>query len=92
MSAEWIGVLIAFAVFFLGLLGNVISTVWWASKITASLDILTTAVSEIKTILARHEATYYTKEEAAKDFAHANQQINALWGKVDKLQGLNNDN
>ena len=85
MTAEWIGVLIAFSVFFLGLIGNVISTVWWASRITASLDILTSAVSEIKSILAKHEATYYTKEEAAREFSHVKQQTDALWARIDKM-------
>ena len=61
------------------------STVWWMSKITTTLDILAASVGEIKSILARHEATYYTKEEAAKDFAHRDSRIDAAWNKLDKL-------
>lgn len=86
MSPEWVGVIIAFAVFFLGLMGNIVSTVWWASKITTTLTVLTNAVNDIKTVIARHEATYFTKEEAAREFTHIKQQTDALWKKVDKIQ------
>lgn len=68
------------------IVGHLCSTVWWMSKITTTLTLLTKAVEDIRSIIAKHEATYYTKEEAAREFSHVKQQTDALWNKVDKLQ------
>lgn len=67
-------------------LAHLCSTVWWMSKITTTLELLTKSVENINTVIARHEATYFTKEEAAREFTHVKQQTDALWKRVDKIQ------
>ena len=80
-----VGTVIAMLGLSIVVVAHLCSTVWWMSKITTTLDILAKSVDEIKNIIARHEATYYTKEEAAKDFAHRDAKIDAAWSKLDKL-------
>lgn len=81
-----IGVIIAICGLVIVVITHLCSTVWWMSKITTTLEILSTSVKDIKFIIAKHEATYFTKEEAAREFAHIKQQTDALWIRVDKLQ------
>jgi hypothetical protein len=86
MTAEWWGVVITGIIFLCGLLGNIITSVWWASKITTSIDILSSAVGDIKLIIAKHEASYVTKVDFEKDFGHLEKKVDAAWVKIDKLQ------
>lgn len=58
-------------------------TVWWMAKIQTTLQILITTVDSINSRVSTHEAKYYSKEEAAKDFSYRDQQIEALWRRVD---------
>lgn len=84
MPPEWIGVLIAGITLFLGLLGNVIVTVWWASKITTTLEILRSAVDEIKA----ERKTFVTKEENARDIGSFEKEAKAIWKNIDEIKIL----
>lgn len=61
------------------------ASVWWASQVTATMNFQNKVLESIQKSIQLHEATKYSKEDAAKDFAVRDQQIKAMWHKVDSL-------
>lgn len=78
-----IGAMIALGVF---LIGQLIAGIWWASKINTTLIIVERTLTEMLVRLSKHEADFYSKSESIKDFAHRDQQIDAMWRKLDNIQ------
>jgi hypothetical protein len=66
-------------------LAHTAGLIWWMSKITEKISSLVESFKLVSEKLAKHEATYYTKEEASKDFAYRDQRIDAAWKKIDQL-------
>lgn len=88
MSPEWVGVIIGGLTLAIGLMGNIIVTVWWASKITTTLEILRSAVEEIKA----ERKTFATKEEIARELGIADKENKAIWKNIDDIKLLLNHN
>lgn len=61
------------------------STIWWASKVNTTLMFVQTEIHKICEAILRHDASMYSKSEAAKDFSIRDQQIAVLFKKTDKL-------
>lgn len=80
------GQLVAIVGLIIVVIGHLCSTVWWMSKITTTLDILSKSVEGILAAIAKHEATYYSKEDAAKDFAYRDKEIEGMWERVDEIK------
>ena len=68
------------------LVGQLTAAIWWASKINTTLCIMTATLTSMNDRLTRHEASFFSKEEAAKDFAHRDIRIDAIGNKLDKIQ------
>lgn len=81
MTHEWTGVIISGIALFLGLLGNIVATVWWASKITTRLTILISTVDELN----MERKAMATKEELVREIAVLNKENIAVWKKIDYL-------
>jgi hypothetical protein len=60
--------------------------IWWMSRIDTTLKIMSETVKNMAELMSKHDALYYRKEDATKDFAMRDQQINAIWKKVDNLK------
>lgn len=69
---------------------HLVKTTWWMATLSANLEALRKTVESIQAIIMKHEATYYSKEDAAKDFAYRDQRINAAWEKIDELSSNGN--
>jgi len=61
------------------------TSIWWASKINTTLDFQRDILKNINDALKLYEYTKYSKEEAAKDFLIRDQQVSAIWKKIDYL-------
>lgn len=77
MEASWVAI-VSLGV---GLIVHLVSTVWWASKITTTLEIVRNNVKE----MLIDGKQYATKEELAEKLTSRDQQITAIWKKVDYL-------
>jgi predicted nucleic acid-binding Zn-ribbon protein len=66
------------------IVGHVCFSVWWASKITTTLDFLKDAVSEIGSEFKSHKALSYSKEEATQHNTRTADAFKALWTRVDE--------
>lgn len=63
------------------------TSIWWASKMNTSLSFLIKSMDGILRNITINEAVRYTKEEAAKDFALRDKQLDAIWKKLDSIHG-----
>ena len=61
-------------------------TVWWMSSVTTTLGILRKTIDALEKTIIKHESTYYSKEDAAKDFAYRDKTIKAAWDRIDKIE------
>jgi uncharacterized protein YoxC len=68
-----------------GLICHIVTTVWWASKITNILENAQKTLSELSIDMKAVNKTYVTKEDYAKDQGHTEKRLDAVWAKVDKL-------
>jgi hypothetical protein len=59
-------------------------TVWWMSKVNATLGFIGQQMNDIMKTVASHEATYAKKEDVTKDCVMMQRQIDAIWRKIDK--------
>lgn len=93
MSVEWWSVLIAGMVLFLGLIGHIIASIWWASRITvlvegAQISILNMA-NAFKDMTAEIKAfgsVYARKDDVVREMTLMEKQIQVMWDKLDKLK------
>ena len=69
----------------IAMVGHLVTSVWWASSITTRIEILIEKVNTIMETNSRHEATFATKEQVAKDFAHIETRVDAAWKKIDQI-------
>lgn len=93
MSSEWWGVIIAGLVLFLGLIAHVVSTVWWASRTTTLLEAtqssilaMSTALKEMTQEIKSFGSEYIRKEDAIREIALINKQLETMWTKYEKLK------
>lgn len=76
--AVWVGLVIVVLV-------HIVSTVWWASRVSAFLEIVQRDVQIVIDELKLARGVYTTKEEMAAAIAVQQKEISAVWKKLDKL-------
>lgn len=69
-----------------GVLGHIISTVWWAAKITTILGALQTTIADIALEVRAARHTYVTKEDVSRAFGIAEKEKDSMWDRIDSLR------
>lgn len=64
--------------------GHLCFSVWWASKITTTLDFLKGAAETIAGELKEHKASAFSKEDAVRHATYVKDQIDALSKRQDE--------
>lgn len=82
MTPEWIGAIIAFLMLLGGLAIHIGFSIWWASKITTTLDFVKKSSEDTSTDLKLIKETYAKKE----DLRAIEKNYTAMWNKIDKIQ------
>ena len=65
------------------MVGHLCGTVWWMSKVNATLGFIGTQISEILKTVATHEASFVKATEHAKDIGRLEKSLDAVWEKLD---------
>ncbi len=58
-------------------------TVWWMSKVNATLGFIGTQISDIRRQLSDHELSYVRKESCTERCGMINNQLLAIWKRLD---------
>lgn len=82
ITGAYVGALVAIFIFLATNLGVLI---WFMSKVTTTLEFLQEEIKNLCDRMAGHDADKYTKEDAARDLSIRDQQIEAIWKKIDLL-------
>ena len=65
---------------------QVVSSVWWASRVNTILGIVQKDLGDLVAELKSMKENYVNKASCAEHKTGINQQVQALWAKVDQLQ------
>jgi len=84
LNSAWAGIIVAIggSVFV-----HILTAVWWASKINATLGFLEKTILALNDTIVRHDANRYTVNDATKDFSIRDEQIKAAHRRIDDLVG-----
>lgn len=80
--------LVAILSFGVMVLIHVVSTVWWASKVNTTLQIVVKDVGDLVVELKAMKDTYVKKEDFAKAVSDGNRHRDSMWKKIDDLRDL----
>lgn len=80
MQVPWEGVI----ALLLYIISSTIGFVWWMATQTMKMQTMGEDLKEMKESVIRSEAIYARKEDIIKDFTRMEQQMNAVWRKLDK--------
>jgi hypothetical protein len=80
------GAMIAMGGLLAGLVGHIITTVWWASKITTVCEMAQKSLAELTAEMKSVNKTYVSKEDFARERAIAEKEHEAMWKQIDKLK------
>ena len=83
MSAPWIAIIVTLALF---VVGHLITTVWWASKVSTLLDRVQTDLRDIVTELKAVRNVYVTKDDYLQRMISTDKEHTAIWGAIDALR------
>ena len=61
------------------------ATIWWASKVNTTLMFVQVEIHKICETILKHESKMYSVAEAAKDFSIRDQQIAAIFRKLENV-------
>lgn len=86
-EAAWISIVITIVLF---VLSHIIVTVWWASRVNTVLEIVQKSVESLIVELKATRESSFGKEEAIREFTLNQKEHDAIWGKIDAMQGHNN--
>lgn len=86
MSSEAIAVIAIIVTVFLAMLAHLITSVWWASNITARLTILQNDFAEMNANVNIMREIYVKKEDYNVRVAESDKQREAIWKKIDELK------
>jgi hypothetical protein len=78
-------VIVAIVTLAIGMLVHVVTTVWWASRITTVLE---RCQADITTLLADSKAIsniYVKKEDYNRDLTNLESKVDAAWSAIDEL-------
>ena len=82
-EAAWIGAIVTLGVF---VIGHLMTTIWWASRVNTLLDVVQNKLSEIVVNLKAMESSYVKKEELAYRVATSDKEHAAMWKQIDDLK------
>lgn len=82
---EMTSLVIAIATLALSLLGHIITTVWWASKITNILEISRGDIKELLIDMKNVNTTYVRKEDYIREMTEIKNSIDAAWRGIDEI-------
>jgi len=68
------------------MVAHLLAAVWWASKITFSVDRMGSLVEKLETVIETHSKEFYGKEEAREQIARRDVEIKDLWGGVNSVR------
>lgn len=77
LSPAWIGIIII-------VLGHVITTVWWAAKVSTLLVMVQKSLENLSIDMKSVSVMYVSKDELTRALTVAKQEREAMWRKVDK--------
>lgn len=90
MSPGWISAIVAVIVCLIAIGCHAIAVAWWASRITTTLNSLSTQLEKFATRYDKQLEKYiderYTKDHAKEDFAKRDELIATMWKKHDTLR------
>jgi len=66
-------------------IGHLCSTVWWMSKITTTLQMMSKSVEQISEVIIRHESKYYDKDDAMREFGRIDAKVDKAHQRIDEL-------
>lgn len=66
-------------------------TVWWMSKVNATLGFVGTQIQAILNTMAGHDNIYARKEDTGTKLAFHDQQLLAIWKRLDQPHACPND-
>jgi hypothetical protein len=80
-SVGWVavGVTVLLTVF-----SHVVVSVWWASKITTTLEFMRQTIERME----KHQDGYYSKEEAVREFTKVGGQLVGMWARIDEQRKI----
>ncbi|HEY9874592.1 MAG TPA: hypothetical protein V6D12_14225 [Candidatus Obscuribacterales bacterium] len=82
-----LALVIGLATLGVGLIGHIVTTVWWASKITNILENAQKSLNELSIDMKSVNKTYVSKEDFARELGHVEKRLDAAWAKLDALTG-----
>lgn len=69
-----------------GVLVHIVSTVWWAAKITTILSTLQANVADMASEVKASRQIYISREEVAKALAVAEKEKDSMWKRIDSMR------
>ena len=60
--------------------------IWWMSKITTTLDVLSKTIDVMSKQINQNEAVFAKKEDVAKDIFYHEKRIDAIGAKLDSIK------
>jgi hypothetical protein len=66
------------------LIVQLIAGIWWASRITALIEVLTKSVDNLTGMVRNHDKDLFTRTQAAAEFTKRDVRIDACFEKVDE--------
>jgi hypothetical protein len=89
IDVAWIGIVLSIG---MATFIHIVTAVWWASKINATLNFLQTSIHSLNDTILRHDANRYTTNDASKDFSIRDEQIKAAHRRIDEIKSSSNGN
>lgn len=71
--------------FGLYLFAQLVAAIWWASNISTTLTYMRESISKMESHIALTDSNYASRVDVAKDLAFRDQQLIAVWKKIDSL-------
>jgi len=68
------------------MIAHLITAVWWASQITATLNSMKDTVNNLRDDIKSHDFRFYEKQEAKEQIARRDAELNQVWGTVKEIQ------
>lgn len=80
------GTILAIIALVIGLVGHVITTVWWASRITTILELTQKSMETLSVEMKAVNKTYVSKEDLARELVVNEKEHAAMWKQIDNMK------
>ena len=85
VTAAWVGIILV-------VLAHIVSTVWWAAKVSTLLVLVQETLSDLSVEMKAVNKTYVSKEDFSRERAVDEKEHQALWKNIDEIKALVNHN